>query len=374
MSSAATAYGGSETYILNVAKNLIEDFNVKLIVGRGNFTNDFRTLVDNNPVNFLSVPFISRNSKFSALLRKTKLYNKINDFDFEALTTIASIVKITKFISDSDILEVQYPTESLIFPFIKKRIKKIIHFHGPWPPPLYTHTKNLINGYADAFITCSAWSKNVLEQKYNIKNIKVIYNGVDNNFFKSDNAEDFKIQQKFNRDLPRFGTVGRLSKEKGTDLLFKAALELEGTAEFFAVGPCEESLFQEIKNSSISNFHLLGSLPNNALPAFYNFIDCFVLPSLFEAFGITLIEAMSCGKPVIASNIGGIPEIIDSENNGILVEAGNYILFKEAIVRMINDKNMRLNFGQSARQKVVENFTIERTYRELKDFYANLIG
>ena len=46
MSSAATAYGGSETYILNVAKNLIEDFNVRLIVGRGNFTNDFNSLVN----------------------------------------------------------------------------------------------------------------------------------------------------------------------------------------------------------------------------------------------------------------------------------------------------------------------------------------
>ena len=374
MSSVGTAYGGSETYILNVAKNLSDDFNIKLILGRGKFTNDFNSLINENKVKFLSVPFISRNSKFSAVLRTTKLYNKVNDFDFEALTTIASIRKINKFISDSDILELQYPTESLIFPFVGKRVKKIIHFHGPWPPPLYTHTKNMINRYADGYITCSKWSREVLEQKYNIENIQVIYNGVDENLFKPGIAEDFGMQYSYNNSLPRFGTVGRLSKAKGTDLLFRAASELEGVAEFFAVGPCDKELISEIENKKINNFHLLGSLPNNVLPSFYNFIDCFVLPSLFEAFGITLIEAMSCGKSVIASNVGGIPEVVDDGINGILVEPGDYASLKEAIIKIVNDRSLQHSLGKRARSKVVENFTIERTYRELKKYYFGLIS
>ena len=173
--------------------------------------------------------------------------------------------------------------------------------------------------------------------------------------------------------MTRFGTVGRLSKAKGTDLLFRVASELEGMAEFFAVGPCEEDFFQEIKKSKIRNFHLLGTLPNNELPAFYNFIDCFVLPSLFEAFGITLIEAMSCGKPVIASDTGGIPEIIDHENNGLLIKAGDFNSLKEAVIRIINDIDLRTYLGKSGRQKVIENFTIEKTYKELKDFYFNVL-
>jgi len=373
MSSAATAYGGSETYILNVAKNLVDNFNIKLIVGRGNFNEDFIRLVNNAPVHFLSVPFISRSSKFSAILRKTRLYKKINDYDFEALTAIASINKIRRFTSDSNILEVQYPTESLIFPFINSNIKKIIHFHGPWLPLPYTYTRSIINRYAYAFITCSKWSKEILEQKFNLENVKVIYNGVDTNFFKPDISHDLRIQHNYNNKLPRFGTVGRLGKSKGTDLLFKVASEMEGIAEFFAVGPCEEDLFQEISKSKISNFHLLGALPNNELPAFYNFIDCFVLPSLFEAFGITLIEAMSCGKPVIASDTGGISEIIDHENDGLLIKAGDFNALKEAIIRIIDDRDMGLYLGKSARQKVIENFTIERTYEELKNFYFNVL-
>jgi len=374
MSSAGTAYGGSETYILNVAKNLSDDFNVGLILGKGKFTNDFNSLADENIIKYLSVPFISRNSKFSALLRKTKLHEKINDFDIEAITIMASTRKINKFISDSDILEVQYPTESLIFPFLQKNIKKIVHFHGTSPPSLYANIKNKINKYTDAFITCSKWSKKLLEQTHNIENIKVIYNGVDANFFKPGNSEDFTLQQDYNHDLPRIGTVGRLSSAKGTDLLFKVASELEGIAEFFAVGPCEEDLIQQIKRSNISNFHLLGPLPNNALPPFYNFIDCFVLPSLFEAFGITLIEAMSCGKPVIASDVGGIPEIVDDGCNGILVDPGNYMLLKEAIIRIIYEKNLRIDLGESARQKIIKNFTFKKTCRELRDFYSSLIN
>jgi len=372
MSSAGTAYGGSETYILNVAKNLSDDFNVRLILGKGKFTNDFISLADENIIKYLSVPFISRNSKFSALLRKTKLHEKINDFDVEAITTIASTRKIQTFISDSDILEAQYPTESLIFPFLQKNIKKIVHFHGTSPPSLYANIKNKINKYTDAFITCSKWSKKFLEQTHNIENIKVIYNGVDANFFKPGNSEDFTLQQDYNHDLPRIGTVGRLSNAKGTDLLFKVASELEGIAEFFAVGPCEEDLFQQIKRSNISNFHLLGPLPNNALPPFYNFIDCFVLPSFEETFPVTVLEAMSCGKPVIASNVGGIPEAIDDGYNGILCETGNYVLLKELILKVINEEILRINISKAARQKVVEKFTIQKTSEELVQFYKNL--
>ena len=372
MSSAGTAYGGSETYILNVAKNLSDDFNVGLILGKGKFTNDFNSLADENIIKYLSVPFISRNSKFSALLRKTKLHEKINDFDIEAITIMASTRKINKFISDSDILEVQYSTESLIFPFLQKNIKKIVHFHGPWLPPLYAHSKNIVNKYADAFITCSKWSKKLLEQTHNIENIKVIYNGVDANFFKPGNSEDFTLQQDYNHDLPRIGTVGRLSSAKGTDLLFKVASELEGIAEFFAVGPYEENFIKNNLKKATSNFHFLGPLPNNALPPFYKFIDCFVLPSFEETFPVTVLEAMSCGKPVIASNVGGIPEAIDDGYNGILCETGNYVLLKELILKVINEENLRINISKAARQKVLEKFTIQKTSEELVQFYKNL--
>ena len=212
----------------------------------------------------------------------------------------------------------------------------------------------------------------MLEQRFNIENIVVIYNGVDTNFFKPGIGGYFVIQDNFKHELPRFGTVGRLGKAKGTDLLYKMASEMQGTAEFFAVGPCDKELIAEIGNNKINNFHLLGSLPNSALPSFYSFIDCFVLPSLDETFPLTVLEAMSCGKPVIASNVGGIPEMIDDGINGILLESGNFALLKEAIIKIMKDEDLRNNFANEARKKIIKNFTIYNTAEELMKFYISI--
>ncbi|HOJ70318.1 MAG TPA: glycosyltransferase family 4 protein [Syntrophorhabdaceae bacterium] len=373
MSSVGTTFGGSETYTINMAKHLCRDFNVKIILGSGRFTEDFNTLVNNYPVQFLSVPFISRHSKFSAFWRKTNLNKKINDFDIETLSIMLSIKKINRFLSDTDILEVQYPTEALIFPFIKKDIKKMIHFHGYQLPPLFIFFRKKVTPFIYASIVNSHWSKKVIEEKINLKNLKVIYNGIDVDIFKPFKSNEFIVSGIDNPDLPRIGTVGRLSRAKGTDLLLKVALEMQGVANFFAVGPCEEELLDEIKKNNLANFHLLGSLSNKILPFFYNFIDCYTLPSLFEAFGITLIEAMACGKPVIASNVGGIPEIIEDGISGILITPGDFKALKEAIIKIISNKDLQMHLGNCGRQKVLSEFTFEKTYNELKEFYFSLL-
>ncbi len=373
MSSMGTTFGGSESYTINIAKYLCRDFNVKLILGRGKFTDDFISLVNNYPVKFLSVPFISRHSKFSTLWEKTKLNKKINDFDIETLSIMFFIKKIKKFIEDTDILEVQYPTEALIFPFIKKKIKKIIHFHGYELPSLFVFFKKKISPFVCKSITNSHWSKKALEEKTKFTDIKVIYNGVDPETFKPSKKNEFTITDNYNPNLFKIGTVGRLSRAKGTDLLLKVASEMQGIAEFFAVGPCEERLYEEIKKHNLVNFHLIGSISNKTLPFFYNFIDCYALPSLFEAFGITLIEAMACNKPVIASNVGGIPEIIEDGICGILVTPGDYKALKEAIIKIMNNKDLQIYLGNNGREKVLKEFTFEKCYNDLKDFYYSVL-
>lgn len=374
MSSVGTTYGGSETYTINIAKHLCNDFHLKLILGRGEFTDDFISLINNYPVEFLSVPFISRHSKFLTLWRNTKLYKRINEFDIESLTVMASLKKIQKFLSNTDILEVQYPVESLIFPFIDKHIKKVIHFHGYGVPPLYRFFSKWISKHVDSFITNSQMSKSLLEVKTKIRDIKVVYNGVDTNIFKPIDNNILKIKEHFNSDLPKVGTVGRLSKAKGIDILIRVAKDMDRIAEFFAVGPYEEDILDETKKLNTRNFHLLGSLPNNLLPFFYNFIDCYTLPSLFEAFGITVIEAMSCGKPVIASRVGGIPEIIDDGVNGILIEPGDYLSLKKALLNILNNRDIQIRLGEKGRQKILEKFSFEHTINELKNFYSHLLN
>ncbi|MEM5777163.1 MAG: glycosyltransferase family 4 protein [Candidatus Aenigmatarchaeota archaeon] len=374
MSSVGTTYGGSESYTINIAKHLCHDFNVKLILGRGKFTDDFISLINNYPVEFLSVPFISRHSRLLTYWRKTKFCKKINDFDIESLSVMASFKKIKKFLSGTDIFEVQYPVESLIFPFIDKHIKKVIHFHGYGIPPIFNFFNKRICHFIDSSITNSYMSKSLIEAKTKIRDIKVIYNGVDTDIFKPMYNNTINIKEYFNPDLPKVGTVGRLSKEKGINILIRVAKDMDDIAEFFALGPYDEDILYETKRLKVKNFHLIGPLPNKLLPFFYNFIDCYVLPSLFEAFGITVIEAMSCGKPVIASNVGGIPEIIDDGINGVLIEPDDHLSLKKALLYILKNREIQIRYGESGRQKVLENFSFKHTVDELKKFYFSLLN
>ena len=227
----------------------------------------------------------------------------------------------------------------------------------------------------DCFVTCSYWAKHELEKEIGQANeVKVIYNGVDTDVFQPAPPLDLKIDGYTDHGLVRFGTVGRLSHGKGTDLLIDVASEFKGKAEFFAVGPLDPKLSEMIsKKGKPDNFHFWGSFPNQALPSFYNFIDCFVLPSLSETFPITTLEAMSCAKPVIVSAVGGIPEQIDHERNGMLVLPGDKASLIGALKNIIENKDTIVSMGKYGRSKILEKFSMEILYKELKKLYTTLV-
>lgn len=375
LSSAATTYGGSESYLIGTARYLSHQLDLKLIVGRGTFTRDFTTLISSCPIRWLSFPFISRNSFLSSWLKETRLHAKINQFDVEAMGALWSLQKINEFMAGADLLEVNYPTESLIFPFLRKDIKKIIRFHGPWLPPLYAHFRGSIQEHTDGYVTCSHWSKTELEKELQLSDITVLHNGVDVAAFKPRQPDLSMYDGPHDPLLLKVGTAARLSKAKGIDVLFQAAKALKGMAEFFVAGPAEKDFEEELRRyGSHPHFHLLGPLPNHKMPDFYNFLDCFVLPSRFETFPISLLEVMACGKPVIASRVGGIPEIVIHGASGILVPPQDAGALQEALQSIIRDRALRAALGSAARARVLRHFTLERMADESKAYYENLIS
>ncbi len=375
-SSSGTAFGGLETYVINEAKYLSDRFAVALLVGKGPLTEDFKDMVNlQDSVTYRTLPFIGRASSLSSLPERIGIQGKIHSFDIEALSILPALARMKRVMNESDIVEVHYPTEGLILPFIAKGPRKVMHFHGPWLPPLYNRLKKWINRRVDLLVTCSDWSRSEMERLYGVKGLEVAYNGVDEEVFKPREVTTFRTDHPYDRELPRIGTVGRLGEAKGTDLLCDVAGELQGTAEFFAVGPCDEAFLKKMgQGGQPGNFHFLGPYPNSHLPGFYNFIDCFVLPSQLEAFGITVLEAMASGTPVIASRTGGIPEIVDDGVNGILVPPGDKGALRNAVLTVVKDKAMRDRMAKAAREKVMSRFTHRKTYDRLACLYEELLG
>ncbi len=98
--------------------------------------------------------------------------------------------------------------------------------------------------------------------------------------------------------------------------------------------------------------------------------DVFVLPSLWEGFGIVLLEAMALGKPVVGTDVGGIPEVIDNGLNGFLVEPRNPQQLAEKILELLRNETLRNQMGQNGMQKVRDRFSIQRTVREIEKVYV----
>jgi glycosyltransferase involved in cell wall biosynthesis len=167
--------------------------------------------------------------------------------------------------------------------------------------------------------------------------VEEIPNGIDTGRFK--NAEKMELEGD-----PNLLYVGRLELIKGIDILvgsMKRITKQLPRAVLHIVG--DGSMMNQLKNFVGSNglektvvFH--GHV-SEELPSFYKSADICIVPSRFETFGIVILEAMSAGKPVIASRRGGIPEIIENFENGILIEPNEDDLLK-SIVSLWNDKNL----------------------------------
>ena len=109
--------------------------------------------------------------------------------------------------------------------------------------------------------------------------------------------------------------------------------------------------------SIFDNVIFLGKVNDSILPDIYRSCDLFVLPSIYgESFGIVLLEAMSSGRPVIASNVGGVSEII-RRGCGILVSPGNVNEMTEAILELLNDPGLREAMGIKARQLIEKRYS-----------------
>lgn len=172
--------------------------------------------------------------------------------------------------------------------------------------------------------------------------------------------------------------VGRLTKQKGVDILLKAVRVLKdeyGRNLKIAIagdGPLKENL-----NTLAVEFGVNGEVEflgvRKDIEELMVSSKIFVLPSRREGFGIVIIEAMSNMLPVIATNVGGIPEIIENGKDGILVSSENPEALSKAIIRLLDDVKMRKELAKNAYKKVKEKYSMETYVKKILNLYKSLI-
>jgi len=299
-----------------------------------------------------------------------------------------------------------------IFKSIESQID-IVHVHSPLPPLIKTklpmimsiHTPMLTDAHftkissvyslfskisarlisyplelklvqaSDIITTISRTIAQELKDYYNLNEgeLTVIGNGTDEKFF-------YPQQKKSENGKKYIMYVGHVDREKGLFDLVEAGRLIcrkNNDITFIVAGKGRDlnKLKRKIRKLKLHNrFRFLGQVSKNRLVKLYQNADLFVLPSYHEGIPTVLLEAMSCGTPVIATDVRGNRDIISSGENGILVPPRAPKKLAETILYLIEDKKLRERIGKNARKTIEEKYTWNTISDMILERYKLLTG
>lgn len=201
--------------------------------------------------------------------------------------------------------------------------------------------------------------------------IRIVYNGIDLNVFDPSRYKYLKKKQQLGVNAKfRVGTLVRDDPRKGFAVFVACAQIMGGEGEDmeFVAGSRERASFDApgVRTEMLS--------PGiQGVAKFLAALDVFVLPSLEEGLGLAAIEAMAMGVPVVASAVGGLPEVIENEKEGLLVEPGNPVALKDAILRLKRDEDFARLLAQQGQRKAHSQFSVFRMCQEVEKLYRHLL-
>lgn len=381
--------GGPATYVRELSKHLsMKGVKVGIVAPKPRkFDNEIRSLSENYRFEFYFVdPGI-----FTSLIRMPWF------FSVKAHKLISSIVR------NYDVVNIH--VESAFFQlatntFNSARIVATIHGVYPYedievlkyePLDLYRFFRLLFvtpqhyitlrehikrNGIV---ITVAEFIARFIQKKFKTsKNqVHVIPNSVDTNVFKSIKRE---IALTFvNRILVKNGFkqildeeniilfVGRLHPLKGLHLLIKGLARMNLRHWKLLVVGTGSINYENYVRTLAMKYNLsekvlfVGKIPHSKLPYFYSIAQVYVLPSMFEGLPATILEAMACGTPVIATNVGGIPEVISNEYNGLLLNSLSESEIAKLVELVLTNPSLRKRLSQEAIRTIQEKYSWKRS-------------
>ncbi|MBI2105483.1 glycosyltransferase family 4 protein, partial [Candidatus Woesearchaeota archaeon] len=210
------------------------------------------------------------------------------------------------------------------------------------------------NSIIDKIVSITPWELETLEKFTNKKKIITIPNGVDPILFKEISPNKFKQKHGIKGKIILF--FGRLNPTKGPEILAKAGKDLvkeRKDLNFVFIGPDEgkaEEVKEIIKDSP--RMHYFGPIKGKEnIAEMYQAADVFVMPSYREGLPLCLFEAMSCGLPIVASPVNGIPFEMKDNENGFFVNYGDIDSLKEKILKVIDNPKLSEKFSKNNKEK-----------------------
>ena len=230
----------------------------------------------------------------------------------------------------------------------------------------------------DRLISISMYVENRLADFTGIRDrtIETIYNGVDTERFDPSVRGDSLKRSLGAEDDFVVLFVGRLTWNKGIEYLIDAMRDIRGRVGNSRLVICgrgrlEQELKERVRASGMEGgVSFLGLVKDEVLPSYYACSDVVVAPSIFEPFGVVPIEAMSMRKPVIACNVGGMPEAVDDGETGLLVQPRDPGAIARAVISLRDDPEMARRLGSNGRRLVEEQFTLKLMAAKTKRSYG----
>lgn len=366
-----TEWGGAQKYVFDLATNLTDEFDVTIAAGADGASRDLLDKLANAKI---------KNFTFKHLKRDINLWH-----DFLSVLEIAKFLRQNNF----DIIHLNSTKAGVIgavantlnrFFTLFRMTNKIIYTAHGWaylePLPfykrwLYLTMEKLAARLRDHTIVLSEKEKQIALQYGTAKlnATSVISNGIDLNNLQFLSKQE--ARQKLNLPVDKFiiGAIANLYKTKGLEYLIEAAKQFTNVhIAIIGEGAERKNLQSKIKNLKLeNNVFLIGSVPNayQYLPAF----DIFVLPSIKEGFPYTLLEAMAAGLPIVATDVGAVPEIIENQKTGLIVAPADARALAEAIAYLIENPEQAKQLGTNAKE-AVKKFSLKMMVNDTKTTYA----
>ncbi len=251
---------------------------------------------------------------------------------------------------------------------------------------------------ADAVVAVSQGTRREVLECYDLdpEKVHVIYNGIDPDVFHRENPAPALARYGIPAGRPYLLFVGRLTRQKGVIHLVRAlrhvtpdlnAVLCAGAPDTPEIAAEMDAAVGALKNERSGVFWVREQVPVPDLVRLYSGAALFVCPSIYEPFGIINLEAMATGCPVVATRVGGIPEVVVDGETGVLVPfesrgAPDFEALEPetlaadlaaAIDRLFRDEKTRRRMGETGRRRVVELFTWKRIAGQTRELYGSLV-